>query len=187
MHVRAASVPRFLRLPPEQIGKEIARGKIRVSAPVFIGTVVGCLGGKILVKSLARMLGSRSVDLSAVKAFPLVPIRRQLIGARNLFECAEVYARLRGSKPSSTILCTTSSSTIAAGGVCSRRAISCTPSQTSFASGTAFPPTSSFLRAAFLSFQHEFDDFALGYLPGLSARLLSLELEFGLQCQESRP
>src|SRR5579872_872659 len=46
----------------------------------------GSLGCKILVKSLARPFGPRSVDLSGVKPLTLVRIGKEPLGARNLFE-----------------------------------------------------------------------------------------------------
>ena len=65
------------------------------------------LGCKILVKSLARPFGPRRVDLSAIKPLALVRIRKQIVGASNLFEALlrllvsriEIRMQLLGQAP----------------------------------------------------------------------------------------
>src|ERR1700722_16290988 len=53
---------------------------------VLVGMACGSLGRKIPVKSLGRPFGSRGVDLSGIKPLPLIRIRKEIVGARDLFE-----------------------------------------------------------------------------------------------------
>jgi hypothetical protein len=74
---------------------------------VLIGMACGSLGRKILVKSLARSFGPRSVDLSTIKPLTLVRIRKEIVSARNLFKALlrllvsgiEVGVQLLGQAP----------------------------------------------------------------------------------------
>ena len=110
-------------------------------------------------------------------------LNRQIGRVINAMYLREPHAHFRGSNPSSAILCTTSSSTI-----CGRRTLQ---SACDFVHAVpdilgqrhGVPTSLTIAPRRLVSFEHEFDDFALGHLPGLSARLLPLELEFGLQSQ----